>query len=148
MVASYPLLKKHYDLVNFSFEGVSGQVPPEGVGFGQPEYDNDDPYKSGDDPTESPDQGGADPTVDADATTTREEPTFLLTHGRICQRRTRWGYRGSPNERVMHQQHLPPACSLSEMVICWTARSSLSNGSKSLNRLVVSGWGWSHEAPT
>jgi hypothetical protein len=67
-------LKKHYDLVDFSFEGVSGQAPPECVDFDLPDYDDDDPYKSGEDPTESHDQGGAEPTVDAGAATSREEP--------------------------------------------------------------------------
>jgi hypothetical protein len=38
------------------------------------DYDDDDAYKSGEDLTESHDQGGAKPTMDADATTTREEP--------------------------------------------------------------------------
>ena len=54
--------------------GVSGQVRPEGVDFDLPDYDDDNPHRSGGDPTESQDQGGAEPTVDADATTTREEP--------------------------------------------------------------------------
>ena len=67
-------LKTHYGLVSFSFEGVSGQVPPEGVGVGLPEYDDDDPYKSGDDPTEPQDPGGAEPTVGADATTSPVMP--------------------------------------------------------------------------
>ena len=40
-------LKKHYDLVNSSVEGVSGQVPPEGVDLDLPGYDDDAPYKRG-----------------------------------------------------------------------------------------------------
>ena len=39
-------LKKHYDWVTFSFEGVSGSLPRVGVGFGLPDYD-DDPIRVG-----------------------------------------------------------------------------------------------------
>ena len=48
-------------MVNFTVEGVSGQAPPEGVDFDLLGYDDEDPYTSGADPTESRDQGGADP---------------------------------------------------------------------------------------
>ena len=41
-------LRKHYDLVNFSCEGVSGRIPSEGVDFDLPDYDDDDdPYTRG-----------------------------------------------------------------------------------------------------
>ena len=67
-------LKKHYDSVNFTCEGVSVSQSSGGVDCDLPEYADDDPYQSGEDPTDIRDQGGADPTVDADAATTREEP--------------------------------------------------------------------------
>ena len=87
-------------MANSSFEGVSGQAPPEGVDFDLPEYDDDDPYKSGDDPTESHDQGGAEPTVDADAATNREEP-FDYGVDSIGRRypRDEYGYRVIPGSR-------------------------------------------------
>ena len=45
-----------------------------GVGFDLPSYEDEDPYTSGDESTESRGHGGADPAGDADAATTREEP--------------------------------------------------------------------------
>ena len=67
-------LKRQYDLVSFTLEGVSGSVPPDGADFDLPAYDDGDPYKSGDDPTEPQELGGVDPTGTVEGTTNRAEP--------------------------------------------------------------------------
>ena len=51
-------LRRHYDIVNFTFEGVSGSIPSDGADFVLLGYDDGDPYKSGEDPTDLHDQGG------------------------------------------------------------------------------------------
>ena len=67
-------LKRRYDSVNFTLEGVSGSLPSGGVDFGMPEYADDDPYRSGEDPTDTRDQGGVDPTAGEEDKATRADP--------------------------------------------------------------------------
>ena len=95
----FPLTRR-YDLVNFTFEGVSGSVPTEGADFDLPDYDDGDPYKSGEDPTDPRDQGGADPTALPDDTVDRAGP-FACGVDAMGRKypRDKYGYRISPGSR-------------------------------------------------
>jgi hypothetical protein len=89
-----PPLKNHCGLVTFAFEGVSLPIPLGSVDFDLPDHDDEDPYKSGDDPAESRGHGGDDPTGGVEMATTREEP-FDFGAGSIGQKYPidKYGYR-------------------------------------------------------
>jgi hypothetical protein len=93
-------LKRHYDWGNFTFEGVSGSRAGDGADFDLPGSDDGDPYKSGEDPTDPPEQGGVDPTVPEDEEVGRAEPFDYGTDsmGRRYPRDT-CGHRVSPGSR-------------------------------------------------
>ena len=56
-------LKRHYGMANFTFEGIGGMMPSEEIDFDLPDYPDEDPDQSGEDPTGEQDQGGVDPTT-------------------------------------------------------------------------------------
>ena len=93
-------LKRHYDMVNFTFEGVSGSVPSEEVDFDLADYPDADPEQSGEDPTGEHDQGGVDPTARRDDASARAEPFDYGTDsmGRKYPR-DKYGYRIIPGSR-------------------------------------------------
>ena len=55
-------LKRHYDAINFTFEGMSGAMSTDDVVFDLPACPDEGPELSGEDPADERDQGGVDPT--------------------------------------------------------------------------------------
>ena len=100
-------LERHYDSVRLTYEGVSGSLPSGEVDSDLPGHDEDDPYRSGEDPTDPRDQGGVDPTAPEEDKITRAEPFDYGTDsmGRTCPR-DKYGYRITPRSR--RPEGVPP----------------------------------------